>query len=70
MPQQKLRVNEPAQETLVLIAHAQELTLNTRAGVSGGARYLNFGMSYHLYPYFVYMSTEYIDESAQLWSLA
>ena len=70
MPEQKLRANEPVHDILVLIAYAQEPTLNARAGVYGGARNMTFGMSHYLYPYFVYTSTEYISESAQLCSIA
>ena len=48
---------------LVLIAYAQEPPLNAHAEVSSSARCLNFGLGLHLYPYFMYASSEGSGES-------
>ena len=54
----------PAHEILELIAYAQKSPkINAYVGVSSGARYLNLGLSLHLYPYFGYEGS---GESAHL----
>ena len=52
-----------AHEIFVFIVYAQKRPLNAHTGVSGGARGLNFGFSFHLDPYFVYASSEGAAES-------
>ena len=44
--------------------------INTHAGVSNGARSLQFGLSLHLHPFFVYASSEDSGESAHMRRLA
>ena len=43
----------------------QKPPLNTHADVIRGAKGLNFGLSFYLPPYFVYVSSEGSGESAQ-----
>ena len=57
--------NRPEHDILVLIAHAQKPRLNDHADISSGARGLNFGLSLHLHPEFVYASSGYSDEHAR-----
>ena len=52
--------NEPTHEILVLITYAQKHPLKTHVFVSSGARGLKFGLYFHLYPHFVYASSESI----------
>ena len=49
---------EPGHEFLVIIAFARMPLINAITDVSCKARYLNFGLNFHLYPYFVHMSSE------------
>ena len=49
---------EPAYEILLLIAYAQKPPSNANADVSSGARDLDFGLNFHLHPYFVYASSK------------
>ena len=55
---------------LVLIAYAQIFHINDHSDISRVARGLNFGLSPHLHPYFVYTSSEGSGESANLRRLA
>ena len=57
-------------DILARIAYAQTPQLNAHAEVFSGARGLNFGLSLHLHPYFVYASSEGSGESAQARRLA
>ena len=54
----------PAHEILVLAAYAEKPPSNTHAYISSGAKGLNFGLSLHLHPYFVYASSKSSSESA------
>ena len=45
---------EPAQKISVPIAYAQ---ISIHAYVPSGARDLNFGLSFHFYPHFLYVSS-------------
>ena len=56
----------PIHEISVLIVYAQKPHLNAHAEVSSGARGLNFVLSLHLHPYFVYASGEGSDETAHM----
>ena len=44
--------------------------VNTHADVSSEARDLNFGLSSHLHPYFVYVSSQGSGESGPMPTLA
>ena len=48
------------------IAYAQKPPLNAHIDVSDSARGLKFDLSPHLYPYFVYASSETSGESAHM----
>ena len=48
----------------MLIAYVQMPLINAHAVVSSGARGLNFGLSLHLHPYFVYASSKGSGKSA------
>ena len=63
-------VNGSAHEISVLIAYAQTPPINARADVSSETRGLNFGLSLHLQPCFVYASREGSGESAHMRRLA
>ena len=52
-----------ALEILVLIACAQKPTFDPHADLSSRVRGLNFGLSLHLYPYFMYVSSKVSGES-------
>ena len=50
----------------VLIAYAKASLINTNAVEANKARGLNFGMGFHLHPYFVYASNEGSGEPAHM----
>ena len=52
-----------AHDILVLVTYAQMPLLNVHADVYSGATGLIFGLSFHLYTYFVCVSSEGSDES-------
>ena len=57
-------------EEIVIIRHSQKPPLNNYADVSSGARSLSYALNLHLYPYFMYVSSEGSGESAHLHRLA
>ena len=59
---------QSAHELLVLIAYhdAQKPQINANADESGEVRGLNFGLSFHLRPYFAFTSSEGSHESAHM----
>ena len=59
----------PAHKVLVIIAYAQMPIINAHADVYRGARGLTFGLSLHLYPYFVYVGSEGSDKSVYVHKL-
>ena len=67
------RVNQTVQtqislllQILVLIAYVQKSRLNVHADVDGWARCLSCGLSHHLHPCFVYLSSEGSCQSVHL----
>ena len=56
----------PAHEILVNIANAQKPQINANVDISIGSRGLDLGLRFHLYPYFVYASSDGSEESAHM----
>ena len=52
------------------MAYAQTPLMNAHTDVFSGDRGLKFGLSLHLYPYFLYASSEGSGESAHMRRLA
>ena len=51
---------------LVIIAYAHKPSITSHSAISSRERSLNFSLSLHLHPYFVYANSEGSGESAHV----
>ena len=56
--------------SFVPISYVRKPPLSPYAGISSGARGLNFGLSHHIHPYFVFVSCKGSGESATFGKLS
>ena len=63
MSVEKCKSYGPVHEILALIACVQTLLINAHADISSNVRGLDFGLSLHLHPCFMYASSKGSGES-------
>ena len=56
----------PGYEILVNITYAQKPQINAYVDISVGSKGLDLGLRFHLYPYFVFASSDGSEESAHM----